>query len=696
MPYSSTDELPEQAKDLTSKQKRAFMHAYNSAEGDTEARMRIAWSAAKGVKDVTKSGSYAPGMDDLTLEGTISKVDPDQRQAFGWASVTELNGEEVVDLQGDTMTTDELEKAAYNYVLDSRVGGAMHERLSKDAPRQIGTLIESMVFTDEKIAKMGLPETTPRGWWIGFQVEKGPAGDEAWDKVKKGKYTSFSVHGVGKRKKVSKGVMTRSAKEYEGWLERIARATGDKVTPEQLDDTLKNWMREQGVANPSDDDIHEFLMATYDKGHGDTLEKHLLGRHDQQDHDPTQEGQGQPKGHARNQHGTTKDPDRIEGGRRAAAAAGVLAPYVGWPMFASAVRGTSVFGRKNKQPVESDQPKLTDQDRESIDTWATNDDPSREAELYEALPRTGGGPTDGPSDEEIFALEAELARLDKRDHELAKALIAKAAERASNTEQFHAHLDELSKALESHEIVSPHFERLSKHLIGSHDQEDHDPTKSSDHSRGDHSKTSSAAQAGAGLAAVGGAAALATPQGRAAARMFGQRGAQAARYGGRRGGGPPAGGLPGGSFPGLPAGPARARGGLSDFMGGMRTPIQPMNPSQAWSAGQRIGNVPGQVAGAAQGVGQQAAGFGRQVGAAGAEAGRQAGRNYGVAQSRYPGTTLGLESLGIAGLYGGGTYGAIKGAEGVQNWVDERRKMRKSLTPRDVELLTKYLGKDPA
>lgn len=129
----------------------------------------------------------------------ISKIDDEKRQVFGWASITELNGQPVIDLQSDLIETVELEKAAYGYVMNSRVGGEMHQRVEKSQPKKVADLIESMVLTNEKIEKMGLPPETPRGWWIGFQIGRDSEGDRVWDAVKKGKYAGFSIHGLGRR-----------------------------------------------------------------------------------------------------------------------------------------------------------------------------------------------------------------------------------------------------------------------------------------------------------------------------------------------------------------------------------------------------------------------------------------------------------------------------------------------------------------
>lgn len=139
------------------------------------------------------------GDDDITWSGEFSKVDEDQRLAFGWASVVELNGEPVVDRQGDMIDWQELEKAAYDYVEKSRKGGNMHKRTwgpDGDEPYHVADVVESFVVTPEKIEKMGLPPTTPVGWWLGMRIHD----DESWEQVKKGERAGFSIHGRGRRR----------------------------------------------------------------------------------------------------------------------------------------------------------------------------------------------------------------------------------------------------------------------------------------------------------------------------------------------------------------------------------------------------------------------------------------------------------------------------------------------------------------
>jgi hypothetical protein len=133
---------------------------------------------------------------DIVWEGEFSKFDMDKRQVFGWASIVEMNGEPVVDLQGDYIPPEEMEKAAYEYVQKSRKGGDMHRREGEQA-FHASEMIESFIVTPEKIEKMGLPAgSLPTGWWVGYQVHD----DDTWNLVKSGRRTGFSIHGRGKRK----------------------------------------------------------------------------------------------------------------------------------------------------------------------------------------------------------------------------------------------------------------------------------------------------------------------------------------------------------------------------------------------------------------------------------------------------------------------------------------------------------------
>jgi len=121
----------------------------------------------------------------------IMKSDNEKKLAFGWASVSmRVDGEVIEDWQKDIVEPEELESAAYEYVLLYRESGEMHERGGA------AVLIESVVFTEEKMQAMGIPAgTLPVGWWIGFKV----LDDDVWEKVKNGTYPMFSIEGEAER-----------------------------------------------------------------------------------------------------------------------------------------------------------------------------------------------------------------------------------------------------------------------------------------------------------------------------------------------------------------------------------------------------------------------------------------------------------------------------------------------------------------
>lgn len=129
---------------------------------------------------------------------SIVKMDDEKRQVFGWAQIAEVNGEPVVDRQGDIVTIDEIAKAAHDFMTNSRTGGLMHRRGDDGKPVQIGHAIESLIV-DEPIKKaLSLPDETPVGWFLGLQVTD----DQTWQDYKDGKYASLSVHGRGRRKRL--------------------------------------------------------------------------------------------------------------------------------------------------------------------------------------------------------------------------------------------------------------------------------------------------------------------------------------------------------------------------------------------------------------------------------------------------------------------------------------------------------------
>jgi len=114
-------------------------------------------------------------------------MDDERHLVFGWANVAfRTTGEQIIDHHGDMIDIEDLEDAAYQFMLDFRGAGEMHEG------DVIGHVVESFIVTPEKLQALGLPQDAlPLGWWIGFWIES----DEVWAKVKSGVYSMLSIQG---------------------------------------------------------------------------------------------------------------------------------------------------------------------------------------------------------------------------------------------------------------------------------------------------------------------------------------------------------------------------------------------------------------------------------------------------------------------------------------------------------------------
>lgn len=124
--------------------------------------------------------------------GRFNDKDADKQLVFGWANVTvDVDGEPPIDWHGDVIKSEDLEVAAYNYVLNWGTTGIEHVW-----DTDCGWVVESVMFTKEKMAAMGIPEgTIPEGWWIGFYIPD----PVVYKKVKDGEFEMFSIQGYGRR-----------------------------------------------------------------------------------------------------------------------------------------------------------------------------------------------------------------------------------------------------------------------------------------------------------------------------------------------------------------------------------------------------------------------------------------------------------------------------------------------------------------
>ncbi|MCL2215408.1 MAG: XkdF-like putative serine protease domain-containing protein [Defluviitaleaceae bacterium] len=174
-------------KGLASARRLAAMH------GETGI-FEAATDKLNAIREARGDEPLSKRMKDMRPAFAILKSEDDQRLVFGWASVAaRVDGEVIEDHQRDIIETEVLEKAAYEYTLDFGTAGEMHQRGG------VGRLVESVVFTKEKAAAMGIPVgIIPEGWWVGYRIDD----DEVWKKIKTGEYSMFSIEGSAQRVEV--------------------------------------------------------------------------------------------------------------------------------------------------------------------------------------------------------------------------------------------------------------------------------------------------------------------------------------------------------------------------------------------------------------------------------------------------------------------------------------------------------------
>lgn len=149
----------------------------------TDSEIADAVLAIAGIKVVKHDDPVAK----FRTEVHIAKTTPRKNMVFGWANLPYTpDGTQIYDYQGHAIDLEEIEDTAYNFTISRYGTGDMH------TSEQFGELVESMIFTPEKQAEIGIPPgiVPPGAWWIGFKVPP-----EYWDSVVSGERTMFSIEG---------------------------------------------------------------------------------------------------------------------------------------------------------------------------------------------------------------------------------------------------------------------------------------------------------------------------------------------------------------------------------------------------------------------------------------------------------------------------------------------------------------------
>lgn len=133
-------------------------------------------------------------MDNFVCKIPITKLAGEQQLVTGWASVVEdANGNPIVDLQGDLIPIEELERAAHEALLDGGKdkGGDMHESM------RVADIVESFVVTREKRAALGFGEG-PAGWVVTLKIKD----KDLWSQIKSGEKLELSIAGEAEREPI--------------------------------------------------------------------------------------------------------------------------------------------------------------------------------------------------------------------------------------------------------------------------------------------------------------------------------------------------------------------------------------------------------------------------------------------------------------------------------------------------------------
>jgi hypothetical protein len=122
-----------------------------------------------------------------SLDGEIFRVDNEQRIVWGWASVTKVGGDYVVDRHGHVITSDTMTKAATAF-MEKSLRAAKTEHYGDP----VGAVVHSLPMTQEIAKALGI--TCEReGWIIGMKIYD----DGVWQMVKTGEFPAFSIGGQG-------------------------------------------------------------------------------------------------------------------------------------------------------------------------------------------------------------------------------------------------------------------------------------------------------------------------------------------------------------------------------------------------------------------------------------------------------------------------------------------------------------------
>ena len=173
---------------------KCYTYAAGDEEGRKEAKRRAYIQGAAITAQTGERMEEEKGIDvqDVHVPGPkikknfeIAKFDDEQRLVYGIVLVPDVE-----DLQGDICSKEDIQEAAHDYLVNSRLVKAQHK-----SPTDADVVECYIAPVDIPIGK-GI---APAGSWIMVTKIKSGA---MWDAIKKGDITGYSIGGRGTREEI--------------------------------------------------------------------------------------------------------------------------------------------------------------------------------------------------------------------------------------------------------------------------------------------------------------------------------------------------------------------------------------------------------------------------------------------------------------------------------------------------------------
>lgn len=135
-------------------------------------------------------------MTDRLITVQIESSAPDGSLVRGWANVTSIEGNPVVDFEGDIIPIEILRDAVHRFIASERISLVTHNG------KKVGEIVESVIIDDYFANAVGMSDKR-RGWWVGMAVYD----ETVKADVVKGKLRAFSIGGKALRVPIEEGML---------------------------------------------------------------------------------------------------------------------------------------------------------------------------------------------------------------------------------------------------------------------------------------------------------------------------------------------------------------------------------------------------------------------------------------------------------------------------------------------------------